>query len=310
MDTFSAPESVLFLSKKSKGIDIMNQKKIYSYWFVVPAIAIFLLFFILPTVMSFFLSLFNWTFTDMTFTGLRNYATFLTTQSMRIGIKNTLIYSVATCGFKVIIGFFLGVFLTSKIRTKGFLRSVVFFPNVVSTIAVGITFAALMHPSKGLFNTVLGWFHINGPDWLGNTHLALGSVIFTDIWKGVGVATVIFIAGITAIDTTYYEAADLDGATGVQKIRYVTFPLSFSAMSTVITLSFISGLRCFDMIWAMTGGGPGFATDVMSSIIYKQYAAGYYGLSTAGNVILFIIIACLAFPLQYFLNRREEAISE
>ncbi len=284
----------------------MDQKKIYSIWFVVPALIIFGIFFILPTVLSFALSLFNWTFTDMTFAGLRNYKTFFSDSSMTIGIKNTLIYAIATCGIKVILGFFIGVFLTSKIRTKNILRSIIFFPNVVSTIAVGITFSALMHPSKGLINKALAVIGINGPDWLGNIKLALGSVIATDIWKGVGVAAVIYIAGITSIDTSYYEAASLDGATAWQKLRYVTFPLCRPAMNTVIILAFIGGLRCFDLIWAMTGGGPGFVTDVMSSIIYKKYAAGYYGLSTAGNVILFIIIAILAFPLQRFLQGKEE----
>ena len=80
-------------------------------------------------------------------------------------------------------------------------------------------------------------------------------------------------------------------------------------MNSVIILSFIGGLRSFDMIWAMTGGGPGFATDVIASVIYKQYASGFYGLSTAGNVILFILIALFAFPLQNFLNKLEKEVS-
>lgn len=243
----------------------------------------------------------------MSFAGLKNFKIFFSDESMTIGIKNTLIYAVATSGLKVILGFMLGIFLTSAIKTKNILRSIVFFPNVVSTIAVGITFSALMHPSKGLINKALDVIGVTGPDWLGNINMALGSVIATDIWKGVGVATVIYIAGITAIDRSYYEAASIDGATGWQCIKNITLPLCRPAMNSVIILSFIGGLRSFDLIWAMTGGGPGFATDVMASIIYKKYAAGYYGLSTAGNVIMFIMIALLAFPLQKFLQSKEEA---
>ena len=284
----------------------MNQKKCYSLWFAVPALAIFCIFFLLPTLLSFVLSLFNWTFTDMSWAGLKNYKTFFSDNSMTIGIKNTLIYAFATSGCKVVIGFFLGVFLTSNIRTKNFLRGVVFFPNVVSTIAVGITFTALMHPTKGLINTALALIGIDGPDWLGNTHLALGSVIATDVWKGVGVSTIIYIAGINSIDKSYYEAAELDGANGWQRLVHVTFPLCRPAMNTVIMLSLIGGLRCFDLIWAMTGGGPGFATDVMASIVYKKYAAGYYGLSTAGNVIMLILIMIIAFPVQRLLQGRKE----
>ena len=127
----------------------------------------------------------------------------------------------------------------------------------------------------------------------------------TDVWKGVGVATVIFIAGMQSIDRTFYEAASIDGASAWQRLKSITIPLSRPAMNSVIILSFIGGLRTFDLIWAMTGGGPGYATEVMASTVYKQYAAGYYGLSTAGNVIMFVLIALLAFPLQKFLLSKE-----
>lgn len=283
----------------------MNKKKIYSIWFVIPALLIFGIFFLLPMVVSLFFSMTIWNFTSFTFCGIDNFITFFSEPSLTIAIKNTLIYAVLTCLFKLVLAFLLAVFLTSRIRTKNFLRSVVFFPNLISTIAVGITFSAFMHPSKGLFNSVLEWFGINGPDWLGNTHIALYSVIFTDVWKGVGVATVIFIAGMQSIDKTYYEAAAIDGANSFHQLKCITIPLSRSARNSVIILAFIGGMRTFDLIWSMTGGGPGYVTEVMASTVYKQYAAGYYGLSTAGNVIMFILIAILAFPLQRFLLSRE-----
>ena len=210
-----------------------------------------------------------------------------------------------TSGLKVVIAFFIALFLTSKIRTKNFLRALVFFPNLVSAVAIGIVFKALMHPSKGLINAALEEIGIAGPNWLGDTNLALFSVIAVDVWKGVSISTVIFIAGITSIDSSYYEAASIDGATRWQTIRHIVMPLVRTSTNTIITLSLIGGLRCFDLIWAMTKGGPGFATDVLSSVVYKQYASGFYGLSTAGNVIMFILIAIIAFPLQRFLNRRE-----
>ena len=205
----------------------------------------------------------------------------------------------------MVLAFLLAVFLTSKIKTKNFLRSIVFFPNLISTIAVGITFSALMHPTKGLINSVIGIFGGTGADWLGNPKTALFAVIAVDIWKGVGIATVIFIAGMQSIDKTYYEAASIDGAGAWEQLKAITVPLSRPAMNSVIILAFIGGMRTFDLIWAMTGGGPGYVTEVMASTVYKQYAAGYYGLSTAGNVIMFIMIAILAFPLQKFLLSKE-----
>lgn len=283
----------------------MDKRKIYSVWFLVPAMVIFLTLFVLPMVISLFFSMTVWDFEKFTFVGLDNFKMFFSERSLNIGIKNTLIYAVLTSGLKVILAFALAIFLTSGIKTKNIIRSIVFFPNLVSTIAVGITFAAFMHPSKGIFNQVIEFFGGTGIDWLGNTDLALYSVIATDVWKGLSIATVIYVAGITSIDKSYFEAAAIDGASGWQRVKSITFPLCRPAMNSVIILSFIGGLRCFDLIWSMTGGGPGFSTDVMASIVYKQYASGFYGLSTAGNVILFVLIAVLAFPLQKFLLSRE-----
>ena len=129
-----------------------------------------------------------------------------------------------------------------------------------------------MHPSKGVIKSFLSLFGFGGIDWLGNVKYALFSVIGVDVWKGPGIATVIYMAGIQSIDKTYYEAASVDGATPWQRLKNITIPLSRPAMNSVIILSFIGGLRSFDLIWSMTGGGPGFATDVVASVIYKQYA--------------------------------------
>lgn len=283
----------------------MNKKKIYSTWFLVPAVVIFMVFFIIPMVTSLFFSLTVWDLKDFTFCGLDNFKTFFGEKSLSISVKNTLIYAFLTSGLKVVIAFFIALFLTSKIKSKTFIRSLVFFPNLVSAVAIGIIWKALMHPSKGLLNTLLGAIGITGPNWLGDVNLALFSVIAVDVWKGVSISTVIFIAGISSIDTSFYEAASIDGATRWQTIRHIVMPLVRTSTNTIITLSLIGGLRCFDLIWAMTKGGPGFATDVLASIVYKQYAAGFYGLSTAGNVIMFAVIAVIAFPLTKFLNSRE-----
>lgn len=283
----------------------MDKKKTYSIWFLIPALVVFVIFYIIPTISSLYYSMTIWSIDSAEFCGLNNFKMFFSENSLSIGIKNTLIFSVATCLIKLVLGFAIALFLTSAIRTKNLLRSVVFFPNLISTVAVGITFKALLHPTKGLINNFLDLFGAGGVDWLGNPDLALWSVIGVDGWKGLSMAVVIFIAGITSVDRTYYEAAEIDGAGWWQKLRYITLPLTRGSRNSIIILAFIGGMRSFELIWSMTGGGPGFATDVLASIIYKQYADGFYGLSTAGNVIMLVMIACLAFPLQEFLKRRE-----
>jgi raffinose/stachyose/melibiose transport system permease protein len=280
-------------------------KSRYSYAFLLPAGIIYFILYLLPTFMSLFFSMTRWTLTRWEFTGFENYRTFFSETSLNIGFRNTLIYAVVTCGLKVILGLLLGAILTSSISFKNYFRSVVFFPTLLSTIAVGIAFNSLMHPSQGLINKALAAVRIIGPDWLGNAHLALFSVALVDVWKGLGVATVIYIAGILSIPQDYYEAVKIDGGSSFDGFWNITLPLCRPAMNSVIILSFIGGLRSFDLIWAMTKGGPGFATDLIASIIYKQYQAGFYGLATAGNVILFIGVSVLAFPLYKFLNKSE-----
>lgn len=233
---------------------------------------------------------------------------FFQESSLSIGIKNTIIYAVLTSGLKVIFGMIFAVLLSYQLKTKNFLRSVIFFPALVSTVAVGITFSVLMHPSKGLINKALALIGISGPDWLGNPNLALISVALVDVWKGVGIATVILIAGIASISSDYYEAAQIDGANKFQAFWNITLPLSRPAINAVIILSLTGGLRTFDLIWTMTKGGPGFRSDLLASIIYKQYQGGFYGLSTAGNVILFLFIALIAFPLKMYFDRKEEQL--
>jgi raffinose/stachyose/melibiose transport system permease protein len=277
----------------------------YSYAFLLPALAIYGGLFLLPTLSSLFFSLTRWTLTAWYYTGLDNFAMFFTEPSLSIGFTNTLVYAVLTCLLKVVLGLLLGMFLSSGIRTQGYLRSVVFFPNLLSTIAVGITFSSLMHPTRGVINKALSLAGITGPDWLGNVHIALLSIVLVDVWKGVGVATVIYIAGIMSIPRQYYEALSIDGGNGWNRFRSITLPLVRPAMNSVIILAFIGGLRTFDLVWVMTKGGPGFTTDLIASIIYKQYTGGFYGLATAGNVILFVVVSILALPLYRFLTRHE-----
>jgi len=276
----------------------------YPNWFYLPAAIVFGLFFIVPTAMAFYFSLTRWTLFDATFIGLDNYVTFLGDARLMSGLRNTIIYAIITSGLKVIISLPLAMLLTSSIRLKGLFRGIIFFPVLVSTVAVGITFATLMQPSVGLINTALGALGLPQPDWLGNPALALYSVALVDVWKGVGIAMVLFIAGILSIPLEYFEAARLEGGNWV-KFRYVILPLARNATFTVILLSFIGGLRSFDLIWTMTHGGPGFASDVLTSVIYKEYQAGFYGLSTAGNVVLFILVTIIVYPLMRFFNRME-----
>ena len=176
----------------------------YPYWFYVAPALIYAIFFIVPTIASFYYSFTRWDLFTATWIGLDNYQTFFEEQALILGLRNTLIYAVITSGLKVVIGMALALLLTSKIIARGYLRSVIFFPVLVSAVGVGLTFTVLMNPERGLINQLLGGADIG---WLTNPNLAIFSIALVDVWKGVGLATVIFIAGLVSIPTEYYEAA-------------------------------------------------------------------------------------------------------
>ena len=173
--------------------------QIYPYWFFVPAAVLFTVFFVVPTVYAFYFSLTRWTLFDAEFIGFSNYVDFLSDSQLSSGLVHTIFYAIVTSGLKVIISLPLAFLLTSALALKTLFRSIIFFPVLVSTVAVGITFSILMQPTTGLINTWLRVFGISGPDWLGDPNMALFSVALVDVWKGLGIATVICIAGIMAI---------------------------------------------------------------------------------------------------------------
>ncbi|MEV6492566.1 sugar ABC transporter permease [Actinoplanes sp. NPDC051633] len=282
-----------------------TRERHYPYWFYFPAAVIFGVLFLVPTFAALYFSLTRWSIFSTTFIGFDNFVSFFQEPALTKGLVNTLIYGVVTSGLKVVLGMLLAVLLTSQIIARGYLRSVVFFPVLLSGIGVGIMFQVLMNPERGLINDTLGLVGIDGPGWLTNPSLALFSVALVDVWKGVGLATLIYIAGIVSIPNEYFEAAKMDGASATNRFFHIILPLARPATVTVIILSLIGGLRYFDLIWAMTRGGPGFSSDVIASVIYKQYQAGFYGLSTAGNVILFVLVCAVVVPLFWALNRKE-----
>ncbi len=291
-------------SRGPASVPRSSTDQVYSRLFYVPAVIVFIVIFVIPTVAAFYFSLTRWTLFNSTFIGLENFRQFFREPALTMGLRNTVVYAVVTSALKVILGLLLAALLTSRLRLRHVLRSIIFFPVLVSTVAVGITFAVLMHPSNGLINRALEVVGIDGPSWLIDTDIALLSVALVDVWRGVGIALVIFIAAILSIPDEYNDAVKLEGGVWA-RFRHVTVPLSRNATHTVILLSFISGLRTFDLIWTMTRGGPGFTTDVITSTIYKQYQAGFYGLATAGNVILFIGVTLIVYPLLRYFSRRE-----
>ena len=278
----------------------------YTYWLMTPGLLIYCIIFAIPTLASFYFSLTRWDLINAEFIGLQNFKTFFSQPNTRVAIGHSFIYAFGTCIIKVVLGMLLAVALSSKyVRSRTYLKSLIYFPTMLSAVAVGITFTALMHPTTGLFNQVLAVFGIDKVKWLTDSKHAMGSVMFVDIWKGIGVSTVIYLAGLGAISKGYYEAADLDGANGVKRFFHITLPLMVPSIKSVLTLSLIGGLKSYELLWTMTEGGPGYSTEILGTVVYKLFARGNYGIATAGNVIMFVLICAIIFPINHYISKKE-----
>lgn len=270
----------------------MLRKKQYPVYFALPGIFLFLLFFIVPFLMGFRYSFTNWNFRRADFVGLENYVSILKNPNMSIAFKNTFLFTIVTTAGKVSIGMLLAVLLNRKLKTTNYLRTVFYMPAVVNSIAVGIVFTSLMHPSKGLINTALRAAGLTGfqPKWLTDTGIAMLSICFIEIWKWSGYTMMILLAGMQNISKDYYEAALMDGATKWQQFTKITVPLLMASINNVVVFSIIGGLKVFDIVVATTGGGPGYATEVFNTMIYNSYSYQKYGEATAGTTLLAVMI--------------------
>lgn len=248
---------------------------------------------------------------EIHFAGLDNFLKIFQAKSnYLLAIKNTILFTILSTAIKTILALALAVLFTTKtIKAVNFHRMVAFSPQVLSTLIVGLVFKSILHPSTGFLNNFLGAIGLDWlkHDWLGGLSTAFGTIIAVDTWKGVGYGMVIFIAGIQAISTEYFEAAKIDGASSWQSIRHVMIPCLMPTILVNVILSISYGLRVFDIVYVLTNGGPGYATDVINTAVFSEFSTGNYAMGSAMSTILAIftiIISC--FILKKFSLDKEE----
>jgi raffinose/stachyose/melibiose transport system permease protein len=292
--------------------ETMNSLKCkrYSYNLAIPGLVLYLIFFIIPAVLGLVLSfvrILGFDLSSARFGGLENYIDVFTQPNMRRAITNSFIFAVITTVFKMGIGLSLAVALNRKMAFTNALRTIFFLPAVINTVAVGLIFSSLMHPANGLINAFLRTAGLSAltKSWLADPHLAIFSVCAIEIWKWSGFTMVILLSGMQTIGRDFYEAAEIDGAGEYTKFRYITFPLLLPAFNNALILSIIGGLKVFDLIQATTQGGPGSATEVFGTLIYKSFGAGRFGEGCAASIILALVIAGIALPTYRYIAGKE-----
>lgn len=289
-----------------------NSLGYYFALFIFPALAIYLVFSILP-----FLYTVYYSFTDYTdmnpvnlhFAGWENYKKVFSTPLMTKAIKNSVVYALLLTGFQTALGLPLAVVLNQKLKTRNLLRAVFFFPAVFSSLIIGYLWNFIMSSSDfGLINNLLHKLGLGTVNFF-TADRALFSVILTQIWQWTGWAMVIYLANLQSIPPELYEAAEIDGAGGLKRFFYVTLPLMCPSVKIIVVTGLIGGMKVFDIIYSMTSGGPGNATQTVMTVMMKRgISDGFYSNGAAFGVCFFIIVLLISAVVTKLMGKWSEAI--
>ena len=287
----------------------MSTDKLYPKKLAAPALLIYTVFIILPFVASIILSFTDWNikrFYELEFRGFDNYLSIFQDDIFFTALRNTLIFAAGTTVLKVVAGLLLALMLQKTSKLNNVLRTIFYMPCVLSPLVIGVIFTSILG-YEGLLNNILEAVGLSSltADWLGSYGTAMTSIIMVESWMWAGFTMFLFIAGMQAIPNDYYEYADTEGIGKFHQFIHITLPLLIPAFTVVMTLSLTGGLKVFDIIYVLTGGGPGFDTQVMSTYVQRAFSTGLLGQASAATVILSIIVVLISFTVNRLLSKRE-----
>lgn len=289
----------------------MNKKKVYPYWFLIIPLILYGVFFLLPSILGIFYSFTDWNARSMgevSFVELKNYIEIFTSDKNYLsGIGHTLMFTIVSNIVKLVPALFLAIMLQEGLKGKNFYRTILYLPSILPFVIIGITFKSVLNYDNGLLNGFLDMVHLGflKQKWLSDLNVVWGSVIGVDAWRGIGYVMTIFIAGLGAIPKTYYEAAQIDGASFWQRLKSITLPMLTGSIMINLVFGITYGLKVFDIIYVLTNGGPGHATEVVTTYSYQLYADGAYGMSTAFNTVLLILTAIAGIFVVKMMSKKE-----
>lgn len=296
--------SVPVSGKKSFSLGLRNN--LLGFSFILPNFIGFFIFVLIPVSVSLLLCFMDWDgFSPMKFAGIKNFISIFRDSVFRQAIRLTLVYAVSCVFITAIASLLLATLLNRQFKARNFFRSMLYFPNVASVVSIAVVWRLLFMRDFGPINEFLRFIGIaNPPGWFSTTRYALPAVIVVSIWKGMGYYMIIYLAALQNIPRELYEAASIDGASAFQAFRRITFPLLSPATFFVVLMLTMNSFKSFDLIFALTEGGPGTATTLISNYIYnKAFIAFNYGQTSAAAMILFVIIAVFT-TIQFRLEKK------
>jgi multiple sugar transport system permease protein len=287
--------------------DLTHPRTRWAYIFVLPAVLWFVGVRLYPAADMLFNSLHLWRGmgTGKQFIGLRNYGFILTDSAFLVAIKNTFLYTLLFVPFSVFAGLFLGFLFSRDFPLKDLFKAVYFLPSVTSMVAVSVMWKLLYQPLFGLLNEALKLVAIPPQDWLHSTKQVIPSVALMGVWWRAGFNMIIFLSGLTAIPTAYFESATIDGASTWKVFWRITFPLLMPTTVAALMMTTIAGLQTFTQIYVMTQGGPG---DSSRTVVYHIYESAmefnWLGRASAMAIVLLAIVMLIT-VLQWTLLQRK-----
>ena len=281
------------------------KKWMVGYMYLLPSVIFLAIFTIFPVFASFFISLTQWTLINPPkFIGLENYKNLFSDPTFYWTLWHTVYYTLGSVPLSIILSLLLAIAMNQRIKGITIFRSMYFLPVISTWVAVAIVWRWIYNPLFGLLSAFLGIFGISPKNWLGDTRLAMPSVIITSVWKGLGYNMILFLAGFQNISESYYEAAKIDGASRWAQFRYITIPLISPTTFFVLITSVISSFQVFGPIYTMTNGGPVGSTEVLIFYLF-QNGFRWYKMGYASSIawVLFLIIFIFTL-IQYFSSKR------
>ncbi len=279
---------------------------------VTPAVILFIIFMLIPTINVFKMSLYKWGgySNNKTFVGLNKFKILMEDMNFFRSFQNTILLiicvTIVTMAFALV---FAAILSREKIKGQNFYRIVFYIPNILSVVVISAIFSAIYDPNNGLLNSIIGIFRGNGKPpilWLGEQKLVIYSLAIAMIWQAIGYYMVMYMASMASVPESLYESANLEGAGRVQQFFSITLPLIWTNVRTTLTFFVISSINLsFLFVKALTGGGPDGATEVFLSYMYKQaYTNSSYGYGMAVGVVVFLFSFGLS-ALINFVTKRE-----
>ncbi len=281
--------------------------------FVAPAFVIYTILTIIPLGFTIYYSFtnFNGLSPNYSFVGLNNYVRSFATDSIVTSFRNSIIYGLAVPIFITLLAIPLALLLDSQMRTRNIQRAIFFFPSIVSALFLGFIWNFILSPSsQGLVNSLLLSFGLEKHLLLANPTVAMVLLILVTVWASTGWHACIYLANLQMIDRTYYEAAQMDGATSFDSFRHITFPMLAPAMTISVMFLLLGSLKAFDLPFALTNGGPGYATTMITqTIISEGVNSSQVGFASAMAVLFLLLIGLVTLFQVGVMRRREEKLS-